>query len=143
MDTVAWQSQRIYPALRYDDAKAAIEWLVSVLGFEQHVVYAGEGDTVAHAQLNLGGSLIMLGSVKDGAYGRSPKALGDVTGTVYIALDTAAEVDALHARAKASAAEIMREPCDTEYGSREFSVRDPEGQIWSFGTYRPSASTPH
>ena len=29
---------------------------------------------------------------------------------------------------------------DTDYGSRDFSVRDPEGNVWSFGTYRPSAS---
>jgi uncharacterized glyoxalase superfamily protein PhnB len=134
-------AQRIYPAVRYDDARAAIAWLSSALGFGEHVVYMGEGDTVAHAQLALGGNLIMLGSVKDDGYGKSPKSLGGVTGSIYIALDTPAEIDARYARAKAAGAEIVREVCDTDYGSHEFSARDPEGYVWSFGTYRPDAAT--
>ena len=32
----------------------------------------------------------------------------------------------------------MNEPYDTEYGSRDFTARDPEGNVWSFGTYRPA-----
>ena len=130
--------QTIYSALRYNDAKAAIAWLKSVLGFEEQEVYAGDGDTIAHAQLRLAGNLIMLGSVKDDGYATSPKKLG-VTGGIYIALDSAADVDAGYARAKAAGAEVIRELADTEYGSHEFSVRDPEGHIWSFGTYRPQA----
>lgn len=119
--------QRIYPAVRYDDARAAIDWLTSCLGFRDDVVYEGEGATIAHAQLSLGGNLIMLGSRKDDVFG------------VYIALDSPEEVDAQYARAKSAGAEIVRELCDTEYGSREFGVRDPEGHLWSFGTYHPRA----
>lgn len=132
--------QSIYPAVRYDDARAAIAWLKSALGFEEYVVYPGDGESIAHAELKLGGNLIMLGNVKDDAYGKSPKSLGGVTGVVYIAFDTPAEIDAAYARAKAAGAEIVRELCDTDYGSHEFGVRDPEGHLWSFGTYRPQAS---
>jgi uncharacterized glyoxalase superfamily protein PhnB len=39
-----------------------------------------------------------------------------------------------------SGAEIVRELCDTEYGSHEFGTRDPEGHVWSFGTYGPQAN---
>jgi uncharacterized glyoxalase superfamily protein PhnB len=133
--------QCIYPALRYEDAKAAIAWLTRALGFEEQVVYPGEGDSIAHAQLKLGGNLIMLGSVnsKNDPYVKSPKALGGVSSSVYIALETAADIDALYARAKAAGADISREVCDTDYGSHEFGVRDPEGHVWGFGTYRPSA----
>jgi uncharacterized glyoxalase superfamily protein PhnB len=131
--------QSIYPAVRYDDAKAAIAWLTSVLGFEEHVVYTGEDGSIAHAELKLAGNLIMLGNVKNDVYGKSPKTLGGASGTVYIALDTPAEIDACYARAKAAGAEIIRELNDTDYGSHEFGVRDPEGHLWSFGTYRPSA----
>jgi uncharacterized glyoxalase superfamily protein PhnB len=46
------------------------------------------------------------------------------------------DTDALYARAKAAGAEIIRAPFDTEYGSRDFAARDPEGNLWSFGTYR-------
>jgi uncharacterized glyoxalase superfamily protein PhnB len=130
-------AQRIYPAVRYQDAKAAIAWLTRVLGFEAHEVCPGEGESIAHAELKLGGNLIMLGSVKPDAYGRSPKDLGGATGSIYIALDTSAEVDAFYSRAKAAGAEIVRELEDTDYESHEFGVRDPEGQAWSFGTYRP------
>lgn len=132
--------QSIYPAVRYDDAKGAIAWLKSALGFVEQAVYTGDGDSIAHAELKLEGNLIMLGSVKDDAYGKSPRSLGGVTGTIYIAFDTSTEVDACCARAKNAGAEIVRQPCDTDYGSHEFSVRDPEGYIWSFGTYRPQAT---
>ena len=47
------------------------------------------------------------------------------------------EVDPLHDTAKAAGAEIVMAPTDQDYGSRDFSARDPEGNIWSFGTYRP------
>jgi len=46
-------------------------------------------------------------------------------------------LDALHDRAVAAGAEIVRPLQDTDYGSREFSSRDPEGNHWSFGTYSP------
>ncbi len=46
------------------------------------------------------------------------------------------EPDELHARAKAAGAEITAAPHDTEYGSRDFRARDPEGNRCSFGTYR-------
>ncbi len=119
--------QSIYPSVRYNDAKAAIAWLKSALGFEEHVVYPGEGESIAHAQLQIAGNLVMLGS-------------GGFAGAIYIALETPAAIDAAYARAKAAGAEIVRELQDTDYGSRDFGVRDPEGHIWSFGTYCPQAS---
>jgi len=131
--------QTVYPSVRYNDAKAAIAWLKSALAFEENAVYAGDGDTIAHAQLQLAGNLIMLGSVKNDAFGTSPANLGGVTGGVYIALDSEAAVDAAYARAQAAEADIIRTLEDTDYGSHEFGVRDPEGHIWSFGTCRPQA----
>jgi uncharacterized glyoxalase superfamily protein PhnB len=132
--------QNIYPSVRYDDARAAVQWLTSVLGFEEHVVYTSEGGSIQHAELKLGGGLIMLGSVKDDPYGKSPRSLGGVSGGIYIAFDTPAEIDAAYFRAKGAGAEIVRELSDTDYGSHDFAVRDPEGHTWSFGTYRPQAS---
>ena len=46
----------------------------------------------------------------------------------------------VYARAKAAGAEIVREIEDTPYESREYTARDPEGHVWSFGTYRPQAT---
>ena len=46
------------------------------------------------------------------------------------------DVDAVYQRAKAAGAEIIAEPHDTDYGSHDFAAADPEGNRWSFGTYR-------
>jgi uncharacterized glyoxalase superfamily protein PhnB len=54
--------------------------------------------------------------------------------SVYVAV---ADPDAHHDRAVAAGAEVTRELVDTDYGSRDYAVRDPEGNRWSFGTYRP------
>ena len=53
----------IIPAMRYRDASAAIEWLCRVIGFEKHLVVPGPDNAIAHAQLSLGGGMLMLGSV--------------------------------------------------------------------------------
>lgn len=127
--TMQSTKQSIYPALRYNDANRAIAWLKTVLGFEEQEVCRTDDGTVAHAELRIAGNLIMLGT--------GPNV--DPAG-VYIALESPAEVDARYARAKKAGAEIDRAICDTDYGSHEFSVRDPEGHRWSFGTYRPQAT---
>jgi uncharacterized glyoxalase superfamily protein PhnB len=48
------------------------------------------------------------------------------------------EPDALFERATGAGAEVVMEPTDQDYGSRDFTVRDPEGNLWSFGTYAPT-----
>jgi uncharacterized glyoxalase superfamily protein PhnB len=129
--------QSIYPALRYDDARAAIDWLKSVLGCTEHVVYADDGNVIHHAELELAGNLFMLGSVKNDGSGNPAQ-------TVYVALDSREAVDATYARVAAAKAAIVRELTDTDYGSHEFGVRDPGNHNWSFGTYKPQAgSAPH
>jgi uncharacterized glyoxalase superfamily protein PhnB len=128
----------IMPTLRYRNAPAAIDWLCTVLGFARHVVYGGPDNTIGHAELTLGGGMIMLGSHKDDEYGRgfkTPQELdGMETRSAYVIVPDADEV---HARAVAAGAVIIRPLQDTAYGSREFSVKDPEGHSWSVGTYDP------
>ena len=122
---------QVWPTLRATDARALIRFLVDAFGFEDTVVY-GEGDRVDHAQLSwpLGGG-IMLGSANRGD--DDPWALRPGTFGCYVVTD---DTDKLYYRAAAAGAEITREPFDTDYGSRDFTARDPEGNHWSFGTYR-------
>jgi uncharacterized glyoxalase superfamily protein PhnB len=117
----------IIPTFRYDDARAAITFLKDAFGFEEHEVYEQDG-AVAHAELKLGDSYIMLGAQRDDdlAYGGS---------TTYVVID---DPDAHHARAVAAGAEIIRPLTDQDYGSREYAAKDPGGNVWSFGTYLPS-----
>ncbi|MGO8757086.1 MAG: VOC family protein [Terracidiphilus sp.] len=128
----------VMPALRYRNAPAAIDWLCQVFGFERHAVHEGPDGTIAHAELKLGGGMVMLGSAKDDTYGRgfkAPAELGGVeTRSAYIVV---ADADAVYARALALGATVVRPLKDTGYGSREFTVKDPEGHSWSAGTYDP------
>ncbi len=128
----------IMPTLRYRNAPAAIDWLCTVLGFARHAVYANPDGTIAHAELTLGGGMIMLGSAKDDEYSSSFKSPGEVGGVetrgAYIVV---ADADAIHARAQAANAAIVRPLQNTNYGSRDFTVKDPEGHTWSVGTYDP------
>lgn len=124
---------KIYPALRYSDARAAIDWLGEAFGFTEKEVHAGEGDAIAHAELQCpGGGIVMLSSEPEGGDPLWGERKGK--GWLYAATD---EVDALYERAVAAGAEVVMGLTDTDYGSRDFSVRDPEGNHWSFGTYAP------
>lgn len=125
---------RIYPTMRCMDAEAMIAWLKNVLGFVEHVVYRKDGKVV-HAELAFGSSILMLGADRDDEYA---KRVGDLRGrrtdAVYVAVD---DPDALYEKIKGSGARIEVELHNTDYGSRDFSARDPEGGLWSFGTYWP------
>ncbi|MER7460718.1 VOC family protein [Micromonospora sp. NPDC126480] len=121
--------RNIYPTFRYPDAQAAIEWLCQTFGFQVHAVHEAPDGTVAHAELVFGDGMIMLGT------GTGPATRpADDDYTVYVAVD---DLDGHHERARAAGAEIVREPFDTDYGSRDYVARDLAGRVWSFGTYRP------
>lgn len=134
---IAAEPPRIYPTFRYRDAARMIDWLVEAFGFTVHARYPNDDGSIAHAQLALGSSMIMLGSVRDDDYGAMVGAPGDNGGkAIYVAVE---DTDAAYVRAKAAGATILEEPVDRDYGSRDFICRDPEGNIWSFGTYWPKA----
>ena len=132
--SVAIEAPRLFHTMRCKDAEAMIAWLKDVLGFAERVVYRKEG-TVVHAELAFGSSILMLGAHRDDAYA---KLIGDIGGrrtdAVYLAVD---DPDALYQKVKAAGAQIEMELCTTDYGSRDFAARDPEGGLWSFGTYWP------
>ena len=128
----------VIPALRYRDAKAAIEWLGRAFGFEAQLVVPGEGNQIVHAQLRFGDGMIMLGSVKDDEFGRlmthPDETGGRETMTAYVVV---ADADAHYAQATAAGAKIVRDIQDEDYGGRGYSCRDLEGHLWNFGTYDP------
>lgn len=128
---------RLYPTLRCRDAEAMIRFLEHAFGFSEVVVYRAGDGMVQHAELAFGSSLLMLGQAREDACGRS---VGDLAGrrtdALYVAVPNP---DRLHDQAKAAGATITTDLHDTDYASRDFSCRDPEGNLWSFGTYWPKA----
>jgi uncharacterized glyoxalase superfamily protein PhnB len=119
------------PTLRYQDANAAIDFLERAFGFDRKAVHENEDGNVGHAELTYGSGMVMVGSTGQG----DPQFENGRT-SIYVVVD---DPDALHDRAKAAGAEISRELSNQDYGSREFTAKDPEGNVWSFGTYDPFA----
>lgn len=119
----------VSPSLSYRDPHAAIEFLERAFGFERGMVVE-DGGRIAHAELFHGDSCVMLGGERDDGVGQPP---GSAWSYVVVA-----DADAQYTRAKEAGAEIVTELVDTDYGSRDFAARDPEGNVWNFGTYRPS-----
>ena len=126
---------KMFPNLRYRDPAAAIDWLCKALGFTTHFV-AEDGGQVVHAQLRRGDDLLFIGpDHPDDKYGmHSPLALNGTNQAVCIAVSN--DIESHCDRARAAGALIVTEPYDTPYGAREFSCKDPEGHVWTVGTYR-------
>ena len=118
----------IIPTLRYKDAKAAIEFLERAFGFERHTVME-DGDVITHAELRYGDGVVMLGT---GGQGDARFDTG--RNVIYVVVE---DPDAHYEQAKAAGAEIVMELTDQDYGSRDYAAEDPEGNVWSFGTYNP------
>lgn len=121
----------IWPALNYNDAHGAIKFLVA-LGFHETAVHNDEQGRVAHAELRWPeGGGIMLGQAdrQESVFSQLPTGCA----SVYVVTD---DPDAAYDRATAAGAEVVRPLREEDYGSRGFSVRDAEGNIFTFGTYR-------
>jgi uncharacterized glyoxalase superfamily protein PhnB len=136
MSTTTATRTAVWPTLLYRDANAAIAFLVEAFGFEEAAVYrSDDGTVVDHAELRWpDGGGVMLGTHRTES---SIAALPPGVGAIYVVVT---DPDALYARAKARGATITREMRDEDYGSRGFTARDPEGVIWSFGTYAGAGS---
>ncbi|SFO85285.1 Uncharacterized conserved protein PhnB, glyoxalase superfamily [Amycolatopsis arida] len=122
----------VWPALLYTDAEAARRFLVEVLGFtETMTVHGADGTSIAHGELRWPeGGGVMYGSASLCHPERRARAQGG-HGVYVVTKDP----DAVHRRAAAAGARIEREPHETDHGSRDVEIADPEGNLWVFGTY--------
>lgn len=125
----------IVPVLSFRDGTRTIDWLCEAFGFERSMVMAGDDGHVHHAELSLGRQLIMGGSESgdDSEYKRLAHPAGRAMLYVALAGDLAAHL----ARARAAGAEIVMELAEKDYGGADYTARDPEGNLWTFGTYVP------
>jgi uncharacterized glyoxalase superfamily protein PhnB len=126
--------QTIFPILRYERARAAIDFLCKAFGFTEQFSFPESGDFVRHAQLTLGSNRIMLGSVRDDGI-TTPQKLGAETQVLCVYVTN---VDEHFLKAQSEGAEIVAPPCDTDFGAHEYYAKDPEGHSWIFSNYNPA-----
>jgi PhnB protein len=122
----------IWAGAFYEDALAAIDFLVDVFGFErQLVVVADDERTVVHSQLRWPEGGVVQAGTYDPAneFSHPPGAQG-----LYV---VTADPHAVWERCRAAGLEVVREPESPDYDptGMGFAVRDLEGNIWSFGSY--------
>src|SRR5439155_1725085 len=130
------ESPNIFPALRYKNGAAALEWLARAFGFEQQMVVPGPEGTIAHAQMKLGPGVIMLGSGKHGPGTDNP--WDTVKQGVYVYVE---DVDAHYARAKAAGAESVMEVEPGRFELTAFGALLRPGGPGSCVTWRCCSST--
>jgi uncharacterized glyoxalase superfamily protein PhnB len=118
--------QTVFPCITFRDAHASIEWLERALGAERAAVYEDDDGRVSHAEIRIGESLVMCGDERAGS-----QATPAGVSVVYVAVPDA---DAAYERARAAGADVT-EPVDQDYGSRDITVTDLDGNRWSLGTY--------
>lgn len=126
--------------IAYEDAAAAIDWLVQAFGFRERLRYTEDDGQVTHAELELDGGLIMLATPTPDYV--SPKRLRESSDLARKSADNPFVVDGLmidvddadahFARAKEAGATILSEPVDVDVGVRQYRVEDPEGHRWMF-----------
>lgn len=124
----------LWPGISYDDAHAARRWLAA-LGFDEGIAVPGpaDGELIHSEMLWPEGGRVMVSSRMRSAESDFLTVPG--TANIYVVCD---DPDAVLARATELDAPVFRPMENTDYGSRGFSIRDPEGNSWSFGTYAGS-----
>jgi uncharacterized glyoxalase superfamily protein PhnB len=111
----------IIPVLVYPDVARAVDWLVRVFGFVEHVRI---GDH--RAQLGFGDGALV---VADASHGRTAPTSGDATHSVMVRVD---DVDGHYEHARAAGAQIVSDPSTQPFGERQYVAEDLAGHQWTF-----------
>jgi PhnB protein len=120
------------PYLSVDDAKTAIDWYIKAFGAKERLRMEGPGNTIGHAELEIGDSVVMLSDPFPQATSRPPKELGGTTSSVFMFVK---DVDAVYKQAIDAGASSTMEPDNMFWGDRFGSVTDPFGHSWQIATH--------
>ena len=128
----------LIPATRYADCDGALTFLKKVIGMEELAVHRDETGTIQHAEMRMGDSLYMFGPEGDTPFSRymtAPRDTGGRETTVMYVI--VGDVETHNAKAMAAGATIIVPLEEQAHGGLQYSLRDPEGHVWTIGTYDP------
>jgi PhnB protein len=120
------------PYLAVDNASEAIEFYKHAFGAKERVRMEGPQGSIAHAELEIGDSVVMLSDPFPQSDTRPPKELGGTTASVFMYVEN---VDAVVKQAVDAGARVTMEVADQFWGDRFGTVSDPFGHIWSVATH--------
>ncbi|MCR9096992.1 MAG: VOC family protein [bacterium] len=120
----------VFAYLRVSDATRAIDYYRDAFDATEKFRLVEPSGRIGHAELDLGGTTLMLSDEYPEAGIQGPEAIGGTSVTIHLHVDDA---DAVLARAEKAGGEIIRPPADQFYGERSGTVRDPFGHEWNVG----------
>ena len=123
---------QVTPYLIVDGAQAAIDFYSSVFGATERMRMPGPGGKIAHAELQLGDSLLMVADESPEMGGRSPRTVGGSPVIVSVYVE---DVDAVFERAVQAGATALQAVENQFYGDRAGQFEDPSGHQWSVATH--------
>ena len=123
---------RVSPHLSISGAADAIDFYKSVFGARERMRMGMPDGTVAHAEVELDGSVIMIGEEMPGGVDLSPETLGGSPVTLFVYFE---DVDDVFARAVDAGSQVVKEPENHFYGDRVATLDDPFGHRWNIATH--------
>jgi PhnB protein len=120
------------PYLAVDNATAAIDFYGRAFGAKERLRMPGPDGQIAHAELEIGDSLIMLSDPFPQSSAKPPKELGGVSAAIFMYVDN---VDELINKAVDAGATLVSAPEDQFWGDRFGSIQDPFGHSWQIATH--------
>lgn len=124
--------QRVTPYLNIAGAADAIDFYCTVLGASERMRMGGPGDTIGHAELDLGGSVIMLADENPEVGNKSPDTLGGTPVSLMVYVE---DVDSTFRAAIAAGATEIQAVEDKFYGDRSGTFKDPWGHEWTVASH--------
>jgi PhnB protein len=122
----------VTPYLIVEGAARALDFYKKALGAEELVRMPGPGGRVAHAEVRIGNSMVMLADENAEIGARGPKSLGGSPVTLMVYVE---DVDKVFARAVSAGATVERPVANQFYGDRTGGIVDPFGHKWYLATH--------
>jgi len=121
------------PYLVVNNAAGAIDFYTRAFGAKEVVRMNGPQGKIAHAEIKIGDSMIMLGDEMPGAGVHSPQSLGGTTSSVFLYVEN---VDSLYNQATSAGGKAVMPPTDMFWGDRFGKLKDPFGHEWALATHK-------
>ncbi len=122
----------VTPYITVRGGAKAIEFYKQALGATEVMRFEGPGGSIAHAEIEVSGSRVMLGDEMPEWGNRGPESLGGASGGLCVYVP---DVDAAFAKAVAAGAKVFKPVMDQFYGDRSGTVIDPFGHVWTLSTH--------